>query len=100
MIYHLREMNYTENYQEFFQALTDLKELVEKKHPEVHVTLMYNLDGVRGKAQVFTSYPSMDAFEKIGDQLDNDEDVVGLTMKLLENADRNHLFVDHFFRGI
>ena len=100
MIYQLRELNYTENYQEFFQALTELKEEVEKAHPEITVTLMYNLDGVRGKAQIMTSYSSMAEYERINDQLDKNEKVIGLTMKLLKDADRNHLFVDHFYRGI
>ena len=93
-------MNYTENYQEFFQTLTELKNLIEKKHPEITVTLMYNLDGVRGKAQIFTAYPSMDAFEKINDELDKDEEVVALTMTLLKDADRNNMFIDHFYRGV
>ncbi len=100
MIYHVRELSYSKNYQEFFTALSDLKKLVDKSNPEINMTLMYNLDGVRKKVHILTSYSSMGEFEKINDQLDEDDKIMEIMMNLLGSAEEDLPFIDHFYRGI
>ena len=65
MIIHLREIAYTNDFQTFFEALSKAKQLLEKRFPEVSVTLMYNLAGERGFATIQTQYPSLADYEKL-----------------------------------
>ena len=100
MIYHVREFGYNENYVEFFKDLSELKEQIEKSYPGVSVTLMYNLDGERGKVHILSTYSSMDEYEKINDQMDKDEKINEQMMKTMRNYNSNVPLVDHFFKGI
>ncbi len=98
MIIHQREIAYTNDYQTFFEALAKAKELIEKRFPEVSVTLMYNLAGERGFATIQTQYPSLADYERIDAEMDRDEDY----MKLLEDliGSTGQLPVDQFYRVI
>ncbi len=96
MIIHQREINYRENYVEFFEALVKAKEHLEKKFPEVSVELMYNLAGQRGRATIQTRYASLADYERIDAEADNDEEY----SKLLESiiSATGDLPVDQFYR--
>ena len=98
MIYHVREFVYTENYAELFKGLVEMKEHIEKTYSGVTYTLMYNLDGERGKVHILSSYSSMGEFQKVGDLMDQDEKIREIIMKNIENLKPPE--VDHFYRGI
>jgi hypothetical protein len=98
MIIHQREIGYTENYSEFFEALVKAKAHVEKKYPEISVELMYNLAGQRGRVTIQTRYASQAEYERIDAELDNDEEYSKLVKSII-NATGN-LPVDQFYRVI
>ena len=100
MIYHVREYGYTENYAELFKGLAEIKKYLEKTYSGVTWTPMYNLDGERGKVHLLSSYPSMDVYEKVNDQMDKDETFTALQMEQIKNINLNVPIVDHFYRGI
>ena len=100
MIYHVRELSYSKNYQEFFTGLSDLKKLVDEAHPEIKMTLMYNLDGERKKVHIVTSYSDMGEFERINDELDKNDKIMETTINLLGAGEEDRPFTDHFYRGI
>lgn len=100
MIYHVREYGYNENYEEFFKGLAELKKHIEITYPGVTMTPMYNLDGVRGKVHILSSYSNMGEFEKINDLMDKDEKIVEFMMKNMENLKLDVPPIDHFYRGI
>jgi hypothetical protein len=98
MIIHQREISYSKNYAEFFEALVKAKEHMEKKYPEISVELMYNLAGQRGKATIQTRYGSLADYERIDAEADKDEEY----SKLLESiiGATGDLPVDQFYRVI
>ena len=98
MIIHQREISYSENYAEFFEALVKAKTHMEKKYPEISVELMYNLAGQRGRATIQTRYASLADYERIDAEADNDEEY----SKLLESiiSATGDLPVDQFYRVI
>ncbi|MBI4774739.1 MAG: hypothetical protein HY788_11255 [Deltaproteobacteria bacterium] len=98
MIIHRREIGYSENYSEFFEALLKAKAHVEKKYPEVSVELMYNLAGERGRATIQTRYASLADYERIDAEADKDEEY----LKLLEPVmgATGGTIVDQFYRVI
>ena len=98
MIIHQREISYSENYSEFFEALVKVKAHMEKKYPKVSVELMYNLAGERGRATIQTRYASLAEYERIDAELDKDEEY----SKLLESiiSATGDLPVDQFYRVI
>ena len=98
MIIHQREIAYTNDYQTFFEALLKAKQLIEKRFPEVSVTLMYNLAGERGFATIQTQYPSLAEYERIDAEMDRDEDYMKLFEELIGST--GHLPVDQFYRVI
>ena len=100
MIYHVREYGYTENYEEFFKGLAELKKHIENTYSGVTMTPMYNLDGERGKVHILSSYSSMGEFEKINDLMDKDEKIMDFMMKNMENFKQDIPLIDHFYRGI
>ena len=98
MIIHQREISYSENYAEFFEALVKAKAHMEKKFPEISVKLMYNLAGKRGRVTIQTRYASLADYERIDAEADNDEEY----SKLLESivSATGDLPVDQFYRVI
>ena len=98
MIIHQREISYTDNYSEFFEALVKAKEHMEKKHPEVSVELMYNLAGQRGLATIQTRYSSLAEYERIDAEMDKDETYTKLLDSLIDVT--GDLPVDQFYRVI
>jgi len=98
MIIHQREISYTDNYSEFFEALVKAKEHMEKKHPEVSVELMYNLAGQRGLATIQTRYSSLAEYERIDAEMDKDEAYTKLLDSLIDVT--GDLPVDQFYRVI
>jgi hypothetical protein len=98
MIIHKREIRYSKNYSEFFEALVKAKKYLEKKHPEVSVELLYNLAGKRGWATIQTRYSSLADYERIDAEMDKDEDYHGLLESIL--GDTGELPVDQFYRVI
>ena len=98
MIIHQREIGYTANYSEFFEALLKAKAHLEKKYPEISVELMYNLAGQRGRATIQTRYASLADYERIDAEADRDEEY----SKLLESiiGATGDLPVDQFYRVI
>lgn len=98
MIIHQREIGYSENYTQCFEALVKAKAYLEQKHPEVSVELMYNLAGKRGRATIQTRYPSLADYERIDAEMDNDEVYVKLLMSVI--GDTGGLPVDQFYRVI
>ena len=98
MIIHQREIGYTANYSECFEALVKAKAYLEKKHPEVSVELMYNLAGQRGGATIQTRYPSLADYEKIDAEMDNDEMYTKLLRSVIGNT--GDLPLDQFYRVI
>jgi hypothetical protein len=98
MITHQREISYSENYAEFFEALVKSKTYLEKKYPEISVEVMYNLAGKRGRATIQTRYPSLADYERIDAESDNDEEYSNL-LKSIINA-TGDLPVDQFYRSI
>ena len=98
MIIHQREINYKENYAEFFEALVKAKAHMEKKYPEISVELMYNLAGQRGLATIQTRYASLADYERIDAEADNDEEYSKLLESIMSaTADPP---VDQFYRVI
>ena len=98
MIIHQREISYSENYSEFFEALVKAKAYVEKKYPKVSVELMYNLAGERGRATIQTRYASLADYERIDAELDNDEKYSKLIQSLISST--GDMPVDQFYRVI
>jgi hypothetical protein len=98
MIIHQREISYSENYSEFFEALVKAKAYVEKKYPKVSVELMYNLAGERGRATIQTRYASLADYERIDAELDNDEEYSKLIQSLISST--GDMPVDQFYRVI
>jgi hypothetical protein len=98
MIVHQREFGYSKNYAEFFDALAKSKAYLEEKHPDVSVTLMYNLAGKRGRVIVQTQYASLADYERIDAEMDHDEAYARLFEPIMrEDADPP---VDQFYRII
>lgn len=98
MIIHQREVQYSHDYEEFFKALIEAKEHLEKKFPEVSVEIMYNLAGSRGWATIQTRYPSLADYERIDAEMDKDEEYCKLLESIM-GADGEPP-VDQFFRVI
>ena len=98
MIIHQREISYSENYSEFFEALVKAKAHMEKKYPEISVELMYNLAGERGRATIQTRYASLADYERIDTELDKDEAYAELLESILSAT--GDLPVDQFYRVI
>jgi hypothetical protein len=98
MIIHQREISYSEDYAEFFEALVKAKAHVEKKYPEISVELMYNLAGQRGRATIQTRYASLADYERIDAELDNDEEYSKLLESIISTT--GDLPVDQFYRVI
>jgi hypothetical protein len=98
MIIHQREIGYSENYAEFFEALGKAKAHMEKKYPEISVDLMYNLAGQRGRVTIQTRYPSLADYERIDAEVDNDEEYSNLLKSVIGVT--GDLPVDQFYRVI
>lgn len=98
MIIHQREISYSTNYSDFFEALVKAKAHMEKKFPEVSVELMYNLAGQRGYATIQTRYASLADYERIDAEADKDEEYRRLMEVIL--GDEGDLPVDQFYRVI
>jgi hypothetical protein len=98
MIVHQREIGYSKNYAAFFEALTKAKAYMEEKHPEVAVTLMYNLAGKRGRAIVQTQYASLADYERIDAEMDKDESYARLFEPIMSGDAESP--VDQFYRVI
>lgn len=98
MIIHQREISYTQNYSEFFEALLKAKAYVEKKYPKISVELMYNLAGQRGRLTIQTRYSSLADYERIDAELDNDEEYSKLIKSIISGT--GVLPVDQFYRVI
>ena len=98
MIIHKREIRYSKNYSEFFEALVNAKKYLEKKHPEVSVELLYNLAGKRGWATLQTRHASLADYERIDAEMDKDEEYRGLLESII--GDTGELPVDQFYRVI
>jgi hypothetical protein len=100
MIYHVREYGYSENYADLFKGLVEIKEHIEKTYPGTTWTPMYNMDGERGKVHILSSYSSMSEYEKINDQMDNDETISAFYVQHMKNISQDVPLIDHFYRGI
>ena len=98
MIIHKREIRYSKNYSEFFEALVQAKNYLEKKQPEVSVDLLYNLAGKRGWATIQTHYASLADYERIDAEMDKDDEYHGLLESIM--GDTGELPVDQFYRVI
>jgi hypothetical protein len=98
MIIHQREMSYSENYEEFFEALVKAKVHMEKKYPEISVDLMYNLAGQRGFVTIQTRYASLADYERIDAEADNDEEYSELLKSIISAT--GDLPEDQFYRVI
>jgi hypothetical protein len=98
MIIHQREISYSENYSEVFEALVKAKAHMEKKYPEISVELMYNLAGERGRATIQTRYASLADYERIDAELDNDEEYSKLVRSIISAT--GDMPVDQFYRVI
>lgn len=98
MVIHQREVRYSKDYTNFFEALTQAKSHLEKKFPEVSVDLMYNLAGERGRAIIQTRYPSLADYERIDAAMDNDEAYTEMLRSVIESAGEPP--VDQFYRVI
>jgi hypothetical protein len=98
MIIHQREISYSENYSEVFEALVKAKAHMEKKYPEISVELMYNLAGERGRATIQTRYASLADYERIDAELDNDEEYSKLVRSIISAT--GDMPVDQFYRII
>ena len=97
MIIHQREIRYQKNYAEFFETLSKMKTLLEKKFPEISVELMYNLAGERGRATMQVRYPSLADYEQIDAEADKDEEYQKLIDSILSDSG---LPIDQFYRTI
>lgn len=98
MIIHQREIRYSENYADFFEAVLKAKAHMEKKFPEVSVELMYNLAGQRGFVTIQTRYASLADYERIDAEADKDEEYSDLLKSIVHATD--NLPVDQFYRVI
>ena len=98
MVIQTREIGYGMNYQELFEELKKWKAAVERKYPEVHITLMYNLAGERGRLTIQTSYPTLADYERIDAALDADEEIGTLMGHVFEYVELPHK--DQFYRVI
>ncbi|HSA77604.1 MAG TPA: hypothetical protein VLG72_01955 [Nitrospirota bacterium] len=98
MIIHQREISYTENYSECFEALVKAKAYVGRKYPELSMDLMYNLAGQRGRVTIQTRYASLADYERIDAELDNDEEYSKLIKSTISAT--GDLPVDQFYRVI
>lgn len=98
MIVHQREIGYRGNYSEFFETLSKMKALLEKKFPEITVQLMYNLAGQRGRATIQTRYGSLAEYERIDAEADRDDEYRKLIDSILSAT--GDLPTDQFYRVI
>jgi hypothetical protein len=98
MIIHQREIGYSKNYADFFETLAKAKAYLQEKHPEVSVTLMYNLAGKRGRVIVQTHYTSLADYERIDAEMDKDEAYARLFEPLMSDGAEPPL--DQFYRVI
>lgn len=98
MIIQTRELGYGENYTESFEVIKKWKDAVERKYPEIKITLMYNLAGERGRLKVQTTYPSLAEYERIDAALDDDEEIGAVMGGIFEHFDRP--MIDQFYRVI
>jgi len=98
MILHQREIRYSENYADFFEAVLKAKAHMEKKYPEVSVELMYNLAGQRGFVTIQTRYASLADYERIDAEADKDEEYSDLLKSIVHAT--GDLPVDQFYRVI
>jgi len=98
MILHQREIRYSENYADFFEAVLKAKAHMEKKFPEVSVELMYNLAGQRGFVTIQTRYASLADYERIDAEADKDEEYSDLLKSIVHAT--GDLPVDQFYRVI
>jgi hypothetical protein len=98
MIIHQREISYSENYAEFFEALVKAKAHMEKKYPEISVELMYNLAGQRGFVTIQTRYASLANYERIDAEVDKDEEYSELLKSIISAT--GDLPEDQFYRVI
>jgi len=98
MVIHQREIGYSRDYPEFFEALVKARNYMEKKFPEVSVVLMYNLAGQRGRATIQTSYRSLAEYERIDAEMDKDETYLDLLRAVI--GDTGNLPIDQFYRVI
>jgi hypothetical protein len=98
MIIHQREISYSRNYAEFFEAIGKIKALLEKKFPEISIELMYNLAGKRGRVIIQTRYSSLAEYERIDAEADKDEEISELIRSLLDVS--GELPTDQFYRVI
>ena len=96
MIIHQREISYQNNYAEFFETLSKMKTLLEKKFPEISVELMYNLAGQRGRATIQIRYPSLADYERIDAAADKDEKYNNLISAIVSAS--GQLPNDQFYR--
>jgi hypothetical protein len=98
MIVHQREIEYSNDYAVFFDALVKAKAHLEKKFPEVSVELMYNLAGQRGQATIQTRYHSLADYERIDAEMDKDEAYMNLLESII--GENGNLPIDQFYRVI
>ncbi len=98
MIIHQREIEYSKDYEMFFETLVKAKTHLEQKYPEVSVELMYNLAGQRGWVTIQTRYPSLADYERIDAAMDSDEVYTSLLHCII--GDSGNLPVDQFYRVI
>lgn len=98
MIIHQREVEYSKDYQQFFESLVKARSRLEKRFPEVSVQIMYSLAGQRGIAVIQTSYPSLADYERIDAEMDKDEEYSNLLKSII--GETGELPVDQFYRTI
>lgn len=98
MIIHQREIRYSENYADFFEAVLKAKAYMEKKYPEISLELMYNLAGQRGFVTIQTRYASLADYERIDAEADKDEEYSNLLKSIVHAT--GDLPVDQFYRVI
>lgn len=98
MLIHQRKIIYGEDYPVFFETLKKIKTYLEQKHPEVSVTLMYNLAGQRGWVTIQTHYASLADYERIDADMDNDEHYCEMFKSIIEAAGERP--IDQFYRVI
>jgi len=98
MIIHQRELSYNKDYEGFFETLSKMKTLLEKKFPEISVELMYSLAGQRGSAMMQIHYPSLADYERIDAEADKDEAYRKLIDSILSAS--GQLPIDQFYRTL
>ena len=98
MIIHQREIRYSDNYADFFEAVLKAKAYMENKFPEISIELMYNLAGQRGFVTIQTHYASLADYERIDAEADKDEEYSNLLKSIVHAT--GDLPVDQFYRVI